>query len=896
MKQNSVALPAYPAKWDNLLNRRLSAGGPSEGGRRLELRSVRSDRCVCGLEIRDTADWKSALRRQSALHSRLSWLPVAAVSVAVLLCAGVAVTASAAGVEPPKLAKAVCPPYKLKDEQGNVIDPVHGINTNAPYSPKQTCGAAGCHDYNKITEGFHFQQGKGEAVPAWMAERYQWVTSPGNYGGTWCSPAPLYRYLAHKSNASPVTIDMTSFTFITAGCAQCHPGGGPLEFDRDGKRYDLWMRDPTSVLTPGGDNRFDGDYYKARWSESGVVEADCLLCHLPEYDIKKRNDQLAKLNFKWAATEGAGFGKVTGAVASNQVPQVIYDLSRFDADGNVKVRVVAQPRNETCLACHAQPGWKKRGADYRARTDVHFRAGLRCVDCHPGGSNADDPRIQGHEVHQFGKGDDPGGHVRDDLDNTMRDCTSCHTTGQFGAPIATHSWLPPLHLETIACQTCHTPTKQVMPIQVQASDVFNPDPWIDPGMKQLWTFYGVDGVYRNHYGLLKVMGYDDKPTETFRPVLVRYKGKIYPVNRIHSTWPGIETPGKPGLMQPRPPDIVAMWKAHLADTNKYPELAQITDDNGDGHIEINRPDEIEALIAATTRHLKSLGYDLEGKRVVWVSGDRVYSSGTQYRVLEKHEWEATPYANVHKYNHDIAPARAALGSGGCTDCHSYNSRFFDQPVLLAAFSAKDARPVWTPNYTILGYSAASVRLGAFREETLKPVLYALLALLTGLLVILGLRGVAVRHGVVSSRAATGWAWLALAGFVVAGLIVARTPDLAEYMTARRFTLDAAHFWIGMGVLLVGLVLALQRRPDKAAAATPAGLRNALWVLLVFTGACGGLMLLKFSFLATLTRLAYTGFDLGLTLLALVSVVTLLLRLAQPAAADAGARQPQPTTP
>jgi|GEM_PF-3482020 len=130
----------------------------------------------------------------------------------------------------------ICPPYKLRDEHGNIIDPVHGVNTNAPYSSRQTCGAAGCHDYNKITEGFHFQQGKGEAVPAWMAERYQWVTSPGNYGGTWCSPAPLYRYLAPKSNASPVTIDMTSFTFITAGCAQCHPGGGPLEFDRNSKR------------------------------------------------------------------------------------------------------------------------------------------------------------------------------------------------------------------------------------------------------------------------------------------------------------------------------------------------------------------------------------------------------------------------------------------------------------------------------------------------------------------------------------------------------------------------------------------------------------------------------------------------------------------------------------
>ena len=55
-----------------------------------------------------------------------------------------------------------------------------------------------------------------------------------------------------------------------------------------------WMRDPASGLTPGGDNHFDGDYFKARWSETGVIEADCLLCHLPEYDIKKRNEQLSQ--------------------------------------------------------------------------------------------------------------------------------------------------------------------------------------------------------------------------------------------------------------------------------------------------------------------------------------------------------------------------------------------------------------------------------------------------------------------------------------------------------------------------------------------------------------------------------------------------------------------------
>jgi hypothetical protein len=773
----------------------------------------------------------------------------------------------------------VCPPFKLKDEHGDVIDPVRGINAGAPYSPRQTCGAAGCHDYDIITEGYHFTQGKGEAVPADMAARYQWVTSPGNYGGTWCSPAPLYPYLAPKTNDSATAINLTSFSFVTAGCGKCHPGGGPLEFDRDGKRYDTWMRDPASGLTSGGDNHFDGDYFKARWAETGVIEADCMICHAPGYDIGQRNDQLNKLNFRWAATAGAGFGQVTGAVARDQAPEMVYDLQHFDAAGNLRLRVVTQPRNEACLNCHAQPGWKKRGADFRARTDVHLRAGLRCVDCHPAGSNADDARIRGREVHQIAKGDDPGGRVRDDLDNTVRDCASCHGTGAFGAPIATHAWLPPLHMETIACQTCHTPAKMVMPIQVQAGDVFNPDPWIDAGGKQLWTFYGVDADYRNHYGLLNVMGYDDKPTERFRPVLARYKGMIYPVNRIHSAWPGIETPGLPGLMQPRPPDIHRMWLLHREDPTRYPELALIVDDRGDGVREVNRPKEIDALIAAVTRHLLAAGYDLAGRRVVWVANERVYHSGTAYRVLAKAEWEASPYANVHKYNHDIAPARAALGAGGCTDCHAAKAPFFNQAVLHTAFAADDGQPRWTANATLLGFSPWVVRLGVLREEALKPILYALLALLAGLLVILGLRGLALRHKILPARAVAMLAWLALAGWLVGGIMVARSPGLAEYMTARRFTLDAAHFWIGSGLLLTALVLAMQRPANDAAPAAAARmLAKALWTMLCITGACGALMLMKLTWLSTLTRLAYTGFDLGLTLLALLAVLTLLLRL------------------
>lgn len=90
---------------------------------------------------------------------------------------------------PPESARAdpfrpgVCPPFPLRNEAGEIINPLDGRNAGQPYSPRQTCGA--CHDYEKITRGYHFTQGKGEAPTPAQAARCAWVTSPGNYGGTW---------------------------------------------------------------------------------------------------------------------------------------------------------------------------------------------------------------------------------------------------------------------------------------------------------------------------------------------------------------------------------------------------------------------------------------------------------------------------------------------------------------------------------------------------------------------------------------------------------------------------------------------------------------------------------------------------------------------------------------
>jgi hypothetical protein len=781
--------------------------------------------------------------------------------------------------EPDKkpVASGVCPPFYLKDEGGNIIDPVHNINTDKPYSPKQTCGTKDCHDYNKITEGFHFTQGKGERVPELFAKRYNWVSSPGNYGGTWCSPAPLYRQLSSKKNDDARMIDMTSFDFVTATCGNCHPGGGPLEYDREGNRYDEHMK--KQGMKSGEENGLDGDYFKAKWNDTGVIEADCLLCHMPEYNFKERNKQLANLNFKWAATAGGGFGSSEGSIKDSKPVKVTYDKSKFDEEGKVIVHIAPEPRNETCLQCHKKPDWKKRGASFSARTDVHIAAGLRCIDCHAAGSNAVDKRIRGKEVHQFGKGDDPSGWVRNDLDNTMRTCEDCHIKGWRNAPKASHAWLPPFHMEKLSCQACHIPTRAVKSALVQASDVYNPAPRITPPPKHIWTFYDQEMNFWNHYGELDLFTAIDQPTDVTRTTLFRYKGKIYPGNRVNSSWVGFEENGKTGLNQLFMKDFFQMWMQHRADPGKnYPELSLIKDDNNDGIIEVNRPEEIDALLTSVKSYLGNTGFPLEGNRLVWVSASRAYYSSKESREIPREDYEATAYASVYKFSHDIAPAKAALGSGSCTDCHRSGSPFFEGKVLKEIFSAKDGKPVWMANYEILGISTFWIKLGSFREALLKPFLY----ILAGLLIILAIAAIllqlAVKIGVLLPQKAKLLTWVVLAGVIVFFLIASLSPGLLEYMTLSRFSLDANHFWIAVIIFLVSIAIILTGKVDGNASSIEIAMRKLGWLFMIAGAVSGMLILLKIGGLSIITRLAYTGFDLSLVFIALSSIISLMIRI------------------
>ena len=73
------------------------------------------------------------------------------------------------------------PEIDLIDYDGNEIS----LGSNIPYSPKNTCGE--CHDYDEITNAYHFQMGRTDAkgniiIRDDMDSKNPWLMSHGMYG------------------------------------------------------------------------------------------------------------------------------------------------------------------------------------------------------------------------------------------------------------------------------------------------------------------------------------------------------------------------------------------------------------------------------------------------------------------------------------------------------------------------------------------------------------------------------------------------------------------------------------------------------------------------------------------------------------------------------------------
>jgi hypothetical protein len=287
-------------------------------------------------------------------------------------------------------------PIMLMDKDGEEINPMTGDNADRPFSTEMTCGS--CHDYEEITSGFHFQMGWDVAADDFGAQYGRpWDISNG-FMGRWYPYA--FRQLARKSNESADEIDLTVYDFIGFSapgpgqlpCGACHPGGGGLQYDRDGERYDVTLADSPELA-----EELDGDYYRSRWDKSGVVEADCFICHLKGYNFDDRVSQLEQGNYQWAVVAGSRFGIVNGSVKRGDEPTVRYNRRLFNEDGTLSLDVSWPPPDENCEYCHGQSDMGKRGFSWNDvhNPDVHNQQGVSCTSCHPAGPD-----------HQLARGND----------------------------------------------------------------------------------------------------------------------------------------------------------------------------------------------------------------------------------------------------------------------------------------------------------------------------------------------------------------------------------------------------------------------------------------------------------------------------------------------------------
>ena len=469
-------------------------------------------------------------------------------------------------------------------------------------------------------------------------------------------------------------MDKSSF-FIVQNCGACHPGGGFGEYDRKGNLYYNEETQKFGHELSEADRILDGDYtpfsmgnanYGAPWDQSGVSEADCLICHLKRYQWKERGATLRGRLFKYGPAVGAGWGTVKLSMDEygNQKADEVnadYSLKGVTDFDNLHLQLIRRPPDENCWSCHAISDGKKRGRQWSPETDVHKAKNMDCVSCHPS-----------DKEHNLAKGSTTQETVRDDLDHTMSSCEDCHYRGKDKkAPKYRHPFSP-RHMKRIACQTCHIPYQTV-----KADLVYDhATGWT--------TVYDTSKHLSNHPQEPKksIAGIDPS---TWYPTLREYKGKIIPAKSLIVIYWG-DLDEKTNVVNPIP-----LWK--IRDLKKPP----LKDDDGDGIPELNTLDEIKAF-------LKTLkGKDKFGNPVaihpVLIKGGFLYPLDKKGEV-EKIRHDQT---ETHDFSlsHNVVSGQNVIGARGCKDCHSKNSSFFLRKILMDPYDEK-GKAVYIETWERLG--------------------------------------------------------------------------------------------------------------------------------------------------------------------------------------------------
>lgn len=579
-------------------------------------------------------------------------------------------SASAQEDEPPPSPPPLHPTFPLLDENGNNV-----LETGLPVSTMQTCG--GCHDTAFIADHSGHAMVGMDTLPNETSR--EWDTTSGWFG-EW-NPI-VYRYL---SPADDERIDLTTAEWIQV-YGWRHVGGGPAVTSREGHIITDLAGDQITVET-GIVDAESGELMPWDWSQSGMVEMNCFLCHMNQPNNASRIEALEAGNFAWASSatlEGSGIIERVGDGWQ-------WNTDAFDDEGELLPGYVsvADPIDDNCGQCHglthadAQApltidvcnlsDWTTltTGLIYtpqqmmtsgvnledkqnlRRTWDVHAERVVGCVDCHYSLNNpiffvesentrpdhlTFDPRRMDfgdyleQPLHQFANS--PHSDALGTFDLANRTCVSCHDAQ------STHDWLPYVdgHMAALACESCHIPEVKGPALE-----------YID------WT--SVDAAGAPVRSLRGTDVCDDLTLITgYEPVLLPQENadgsvKLAPYNLVTAWYWIYGDPARPVPLR----DLMAAW---LDGDTYHPDVLAAFDINGDGDLSdgerLINSDEKEAVI---TERLTALG--LENPRI---------------------QGEVDTYALHHNVTHGEWATR------DCATCHSEDSR------LRAAFALSDRTP------------------------------------------------------------------------------------------------------------------------------------------------------------------------------------------------------------
>jgi hypothetical protein len=603
----------------------------------------------------------------------------------------------------------------LHDSQGKLISPPPVVNEDgkpqepkaSPYSPAQTCGK--CHDYDTISQGWHFNADAGIVPPGRPGE--PWIlTDPATH-----TQIPL-SYRGWAGTFKPSDLGLSDYEFVT-NFARHFPGGGPGEPDK------IKSTDPQM----------------GRMLITGKMEIDCLICHqtASRYDHEARFNALKAQNFRWTPTIAAGLGvfasfKSAGSIADSWspgrpapsvLPAIKYNRARFDTENNVLFQVSRRAPVNNCYYCHTSES-ALGDTRWHSDLDVHIKAGLLCVDCHRNGIDhavvrgyegelkdrpisdsmvsqrmllirRDDAAIKEEDARKLAKQQlqSEAGQIE-----TLT-CRGCHTTGRLGSPRLVHKGLPPIHLDKLACTACHSgPLPQAEPQVVHTS---------------LAHSLGLPAPER---------GQNTAPV-ILEPVFLRgADGKIAPFKMVWpSYWARLKGTNLAPILPTEAAKTVTLPQPSSEDVGRDPyNTKPLTDP------------QIQQALA-------SFPADPAKGEPVFIAAGKLYR--LEKGVLQSSENPAgKPYAWA--LGHDVRPAAQALGARGCADCHAS-----DAPIYFATVAARG--PVAVTNglrkemWDLRGDDKTVASFFAFTfhfRPMLKVIVFSAALLVLGVLVHYGLRG------------------------------------------------------------------------------------------------------------------------------------------------------------